>query len=190
MTYLSLSQRGKVLEILCKSAIYCSVHELTRQCPLWRKGTAGLDLLQRLAAARELGPNRFDGGGPHEGSRVLIPGLQELVNRRNQVGHAEERGATDALAGELSKPALDQIQPAGTGGDKVTNKPRVAREPRLHGRMLVGAVVVHHQMQSDLSGELCIQAPQEFQKLLMARPGCVRSSAWIWVLSSRHSTRA
>src|SRR4030067_1833068 len=48
--------------------VYCSVHELARQCPLWRKGTAGLDLLQRLAAARELGPNRFDGGGPHDGS--------------------------------------------------------------------------------------------------------------------------
>lgn len=43
-----------------------------------------------------------------------------------------------------------------------------ALEPRLHVGRLVGAVVVHHQVQSNVSGEFRLQATQEFQKLLMA----------------------
>ena len=49
----------------------------------------------------------------------------------------------------------------------MTNKTRAPLEPRLHVGMLVGAVVVHHQVQRDISGEFRIQAAQEFQKLLM-----------------------
>jgi len=47
----------------------------------------------------------------------------------------------------------------------------MALQPRLHVGMLVGAVIVHHQVERDLAGKLRIKASQEFQELLMAVPG-------------------
>ena len=50
------------------------------------------------------------------------------------------------------------------------NEPRVAIELGLHIGMLVGAVVVHYQMQRHVAGEFRIQTPQESQELLVAVP--------------------
>src|SRR6267143_2965849 len=44
-------------------------------------------------------------------------------------------------------------------------------QPRSHLRLFVGAVVVHHQVQLHLRGELPVQPPQKSQPLLMAMPG-------------------
>src|SRR5215210_2174171 len=41
-------------------------------------------------------------------------------------------------------------------------------QPRLHVGVLVSAVVVHDQVQRDLTGKLAIQATQELQELLMS----------------------
>ena len=90
-----------------------------------------MDLFQGLTAARELSHDRFDGGRPNEGLRSLIPDLQEFFDRGDQVGHAEERVAADALAGELSKPALDQVQPTGTGGHEMQHETRMLLQPGL-----------------------------------------------------------
>ena len=46
----------------------------------------------------------------------------------------------------------------------------MALQPRLHVGMLVGAVVVHYQVQNHLAGKRRIDAAQESQKLLMAVP--------------------
>ncbi len=66
--------------------------------------------------------------------------------------------------------ALDQIQPTGTGGHKVRDKARVALQPGLDLGLLVRTVVVHHQMQAYLSGELLVEAAQKLQELLVAMP--------------------
>ena len=47
------------------------------------------------------------------------------------------------------------------------DKPGVTLKPGLHIGMRVDTIVVHHQVQSEVCGEFLIQAPQEFQKLLM-----------------------
>ena len=50
------------------------------------------------------------------------------------------------------------------------NEARMLLEPSAHVRMLVGAVIVHHQVQPHLAGEFLIQTAQEFQELLVAVP--------------------
>jgi hypothetical protein len=136
-----------------------------------RCGTAKRDLLQGLTAPGEFGLNGFDRGGPNKGLAVFVPLIEELGDGELKVRDAAKGAASYGFGGEFAEPAFHQVEPTGTGGDKVRDKSGVAFQPGLNVGMLVGAVVVHHYMQSDLAGECCIQAPQEFQKLLMAVPG-------------------
>ena len=80
---------------------------------------------------------------------------------------AEERTPADPLAGQLGKPPFHQIEPTGTGGHEVKNETRMAAKPRLDLRSLMGAVVIHDQMQRHFSGKLLVQTPQP---LLMPMP--------------------
>jgi len=77
------------------------------------------------AAAGELSQEGFDGSPPYEGFEILIPSLEELCNSGDQVGHAGERVATDTLGGEFSRPALDEVEPAATGGHEVNHETRM-----------------------------------------------------------------
>ena len=135
-----------------------------------RRGTARLDLLQGLAAAREFGLDRFDGGSPDEGVGVFVPSFKELGNGSLKVRDARKGAAPYGFGSEFAEPAFNQVEPAGAGGDKVRDKAGVALQPCLHVGVLVSAVVVHHQVQGDLAGEFHIQAAQEFQKLLVTVP--------------------
>ena len=113
----------------------------------------------------------FDGGSPDEGFGIFVPSVEELGDGRLKVGDAGEGAASHRFGGEFAEPAFHQVEPAGAGGDEVRDEAGVALEPRLHVGVLVGAVVVHHQVQSDVAGKFRIQAAQEFQKLLVAVPG-------------------
>ena len=101
---------------------------------------------------------------------MFVPGREELVDRLLQVGHAAEGIAADALAGQLAEPSLNQIQPTRTGGHEMANEARMAFQPSPDVGMLVRAVVVHDQMQRDLSGELLVQPPEKAQELLVPMP--------------------
>jgi hypothetical protein len=70
-----------------------------------------LDLLQRLTAPSELFLNGFDCYGPDEGTRILIPSQQEVVDGRLQVGNAAEDNATDSFVIEVAEPTSNKIQP-------------------------------------------------------------------------------
>src|SRR5713101_2631984 len=52
-------------------------------------------------------------------------------------------------------------KPRGPGGGEVEVKPRMLDHPRLHGRMLVRAVVVQDEMDVPLAGGLPIDLVQE-----------------------------
>jgi hypothetical protein len=75
-----------------------------------------LNLFESLAAFDELGDNRVNGGGPDERLGTCVPSRQEILNRGGEISDAEEGIATDALVGQLSKPTLDQVEPATTVG--------------------------------------------------------------------------
>ena len=129
---------------------------------------AGLNLFEAATAAVEFREDVLGLGGPNERLGLAIPFSDEGVNGFDQVGNTGEAAASHRLAGEFGKPALDQIEPAGAGRNKVNLDPRALGEPALDARLFVGAVVVEHQMQFERSGVLCVELAQELQELVVA----------------------
>ena len=56
------------------------------------------------------------GGRPDKGTGLLIVLPQIVADGLGQFGHAAERSPADALAGDLGKPTLHQVQPRGAPG--------------------------------------------------------------------------
>jgi hypothetical protein len=120
-----------------------------------------LDLFESLSASGEFGYDGVDSSGPNEGLGVLIPDTEELLNRCDEIGHAEEGTAANPLIGQFGKPTLDQVQPTATGGHEVRDKTRVSVEPRFDLYRAMSAVVVHHQMQRSLARELTVNTTEK-----------------------------
>ncbi len=91
---------------------------------------------------------------------VILDGLDQLFD-------VMERAAAQALPGQSSKPAFDQIQPRAGGGSDVQVKARMTSEPTLDRWMLVGRVLIHDQVQVQPAGRLLIDALQEADKFLL-----------------------
>jgi hypothetical protein len=109
----------------------------------------------------------LDSRGPDEGFRTFIPDLEESSDRRLEIVDAEEDTALDCFVVEVTEPPLDEIHPTGTGGDEMRHIPGMAFQPRRHFLVLMGAVVVHDQMERNVAGKLLIESTQELQKFLM-----------------------
>jgi hypothetical protein len=63
--------------------------------------------------------NDADGAGDRvEGLRVGVVAADIAVDGADEIAHAAERTAADALARNFGEPAFDQIQPRGTRGVK------------------------------------------------------------------------
>ena len=91
-----------------------------------------------------------------------------LVDCPDQLGHAGEDTATQALGGDVANEALHPVQPRGRGRREGRLKARVFGEAALHGRMLVGGAVVDDQMQCLVYGGLTVDLAQELQLLAVA----------------------
>lgn len=76
--------------------------------------------------------------------------------------------ATNTLVGKLPEPTLHQVQPGTESGGKVQLQPGMLLEPGSHPGMLVGAVIVHGQMEIEPRWGLSIDLLQETAKLLMS----------------------
>ena len=135
--------------------------------PAARLRAAGLDLLKRLATAREFLLDHLDGRRPYERFRMLIPRGQKLHNGLLQFFDVGERSAADAFAGQFPEPSLDEIEPTGTRRDKMRNKARMSCEPGADLGMFVCTVVIQHQVQGHCAGKLVIQLAQKLQEFLM-----------------------
>ena len=96
-------------------------------------------------------------GSPDERLRIFVPRREEGLNRSLQVRHAAEDTSADRLAVQVSEPALDQVQPTGTRGDEVKHKAWVPLEPVPHLLMVVSSVVIHDEMEVDITRELLVQ---------------------------------
>src|SRR2546425_11774007 len=75
-----------------------------------------------------------------------------------------------AFGSQLSEPAFDQIQPTGTGWHKVRDEARVSVEPRHRPGMLMSPVVIHHQVQGNVSRKLLVESAEKLKKLLVSMP--------------------
>lgn len=85
---------------------------------------------------------------------VGVDGSFQLVNGRH-------RESTQLAAGQLAKEPFDQVQPGGRGRREVNVHARMASEPAIDLRRLVGRVVV----ENDVDAEPFVH--------------CVRFKAWI-----------
>ncbi len=92
-----------------------------------------------------------------------------LFDGQNQILNVAEASPTDAFVSDFSEPSLDQIHPRARNRDKVQMKSRVSPKPRFHPGVLVGAVIVHDQMQIEL-GSLGIDLLEETDEFLMPLP--------------------
>lgn len=94
--------------------------------------------------------------------------LQILPDRLLQLPRRAVRASPDLLFGERGKPTLDLVDPRCRGRGEVNVKPRMTGEPGLDGRCLVRAIVVHHQMNVQIGGDVGFDGAQEFQKFAAA----------------------
>ena len=120
-----------------------------------------------MAATGEFSDDRIHSGSPHEWFGILVPSGQKFIDSGNKIVDAEERIAANALIGQFSKPALNQIEPTATSGHVMNDIARMLFEPRFHRGMPMSSVVVHHQVQSCLAWKLAIDVAQKLEELLM-----------------------
>src|SRR5437660_8771838 len=83
---------------------------------------------------------------PDEWTGVVVVLSNVLINGLRQLCHAAEGSPTDALASDLGKPALHQVQPGSPGGGEVQVIAGMSCEPGLYLEMGMGAVVVEDHM--------------------------------------------
>ena len=81
-----------------------------------------------------------------------------------------EDAATDGFIVQFAEPSLYQVQPTGTGRNKVEHEAGMTLQPSPHVGMLMSPVVIHDQMKWNLARELLVDGAQEFQELLMPMP--------------------
>jgi len=83
---------------------------------------------------------------PDEGARVLVVLLDIAIDRRLEVHDGAEVAALQAPARECREKALDGVDPGRRGRGEVEHPARMPGEPGAHPRVLVGGVVVEHDM--------------------------------------------
>src|SRR5712692_2399162 len=109
-------------------------------------------------------------GRPNKRTGIFVMFAQVLVDGPLKGGHAAEGSAPDALAGDLRKPALHQIQPGSPGGGEVQVVTRVSSKPGLYLRMGMRAVIVQDHMDLPPAGRGSLDAFQEPQELAVSLP--------------------
>src|SRR5271168_938175 len=90
--------------------------------------------------------------------------MEKSGDRRLEIVDAQEYAAPDCFIVEVSEPTLDEIHPAGTGGNEMRDKPGMTLQPRRHFVVLMGAVVVHDQMKRNIAGKFLIESASDLTK--------------------------
>ena len=114
-------------------------------------GDAGEDLVRSL--------------GPDEGLGFRVVGVDELSDRLFEFGDAAVTAAADLLLGQLTEPALNQVEPRAVGRSEVDVEARPLGEPVANDRGLVGAVVVHDHVDVQIRGDVVLDGVQEAAEL-------------------------
>ena len=91
-------------------------------------------------------------GRPNERLGVGVVLRDVSFNGLDQLVDISKATASDLLLRDVSKEALDHVEPGSTGRSEVNFEPRMALQPGLHRRMFMRRVVVHDQMKLFLLG--------------------------------------
>src|SRR6478609_3099772 len=97
--------------------------------------------------AVDLVEDLFGGLGPDEWVLALVPAVNEGPDLDHQVADGGEGATVDGLLLDDGEPDLYQVQPGAGGGGEVDVDPRVGLQPGFDLGVLVGGVVVHHQVE-------------------------------------------
>ena len=90
------------------------------------------------------------------------------VDLLHQFADAAERPAPNGLLGDEAKPALHLIEPTGIGRSVVDVVARPTRQPGLNLGMLVGAVVIRHQVDVEPGRDAAVKMIEKREKFLVA----------------------
>src|SRR5262249_47302948 len=98
---------------------------------------------------------------------VMIGLGDEAVDGGLKLDNGAKDAALEATPGELGEEALDGIEPGARGGGEMEDEARMAGQPGLDLRMLVGGIVVDDDM-DDLAGRhLGLDGIEEADEFLM-----------------------
>jgi hypothetical protein len=85
-----------------------------------------------------------------------------------QASDAPADATLDPLAGDLGAEPLDQVEPGRRDRREMLVETQVLRGPRSRGQMLVGGVIVQHQVQIEVDERVFVDSAQEADELVMA----------------------
>lgn len=105
------------------------------------------------------------GFSPDEWFRMSVVVFEEGSNRVLEFAGAAVNAAAQLLFTKQREPAFDQVKPGTTGRREMQMEARVAQQPTLNGRRLVGTVVVKNQVQVQLIGHTGVNGFKEVAKL-------------------------
>ena len=108
------------------------------------------DSLESIASLFNLCEDVLGRCGPDEGLGAFVMFGEVFVDRDLQVREAFEDAAPDALAGDLGEEALDHVQPGRRGRGEMEMEAWMPLQPGDDLGMLVGAIVVHDQMEVEI----------------------------------------
>lgn len=75
------------------------------------------------------GRDLLGGLGPRERLAAFVVGIDEDLDRADQVGHTGESATADGLPGDDPEEDLHQVEPGTAGRGEVQRDPRVAGQP-------------------------------------------------------------
>ena len=81
---------------------------------------------------------------------VLVPAVKEPLDGVHQAADAAKDTSLNRLAVEDRKPCLHLVHPTRAGGGEMELEARVVGQPLLHDGVLVGAVVIEHEVNLDV----------------------------------------
>lgn len=102
---------------------------------------------------------------PDEGTGIVVVGRQVETDGILEGARAAMRPTPDLLVREHREPALDLVDPGAVRGREMQLEARVPQQPAVHQGGLVRAVVVKHQMDVQVGGNLACDAIEETAKL-------------------------
>ena len=92
--------------------------------------------------------------------------IDVIADGRLQFSDAAEHAPANALVGDLGKPALHQVEPGPVGGREVHMKAWSFGKPFPNDVGLVGSVIVQHDMDIEIRGNVGLDGVQKPAELL------------------------
>lgn len=92
---------------------------------------------------------------------------QIVFDSGDQGRNASETSSPETFLREFTKPAFNQIQPRTGRWSEVQMKTRMPLEPGFHAGMLMGAIIIHDQMEIEFGRGFAVDFLKESEELLM-----------------------